>query len=195
MGLESFCRLAQFTYHCQNRFTHRLISRKTILVQVQVYSVQPSALKSLNINLTEIFEVNFATHRIGVHIDVPATRGLRSRLQKKVVCQIYLYILWTVYECASPAWHKSVLFHWQKVGNPSCPAGEQRQVLQCCWFSQSLVLPWHHITQHCLGEFKSTNQQNSCQITIFLHEINLFWLGVERHISDILSRVVGPHLK
>ena len=97
-----------------------------------------------------------------------------------------------------PAWHKSVLFRWQRVGNPSCLAEAQRQVRQCYWSSLFLALQSHRTTQHCLhagGIQWGKKQQNSFKITVFLHEINLFGLGVERHVGHILGGVVRPHLK
>ena len=46
-----------------------------------------------------------------------------------------------------------------------------------------------------LGNHCQAMQRRRFQITVFLHKINLLGLGVKRHIGDILSRVVGPHLK
>ena len=45
------------------------------------------------------------------------------------------------------------------------------------------------------GGFNEEQNSKRDQITVFLHEINLFWLSVERHVCHILGRVVRPHLK
>ena len=53
------------------------------------------------------------------------------------------------------------------------------------------------IVQHniaCRGN-SMRKQRTSSKITVFLHEINLFGLGVERHVGHILGGVVRPHLK
>ena len=41
----------------------------------------------------------------------------------------------------------------------------------------------------------NTVKEQWLKVTVFLHEINLFWLSVERHVGHILGRVVRPHLK